>query len=137
MSIRGNTVGNVSPRANWAQEDPAQADFILGKEQVENAIAETKEYVDSKHFFRNVVLSAASWAGDAAPFTQEVAADGIVSTDKPHWGIVYSEDQETRAAEKEAIALVDELDTIDGGLVFTCFEEKPEVDLTIQLEVNR
>ena len=59
---------------------------------------------------------------------------GILSTDRPHYGVVYTENW---AAEKEAFAFIDVLDTVDGAVIFTCIEEKPEADLTIQMEVNR
>ena len=42
-----------------------------------------------------------------------------------------------RLAQKEAFALVDELEAEEDWLVFTCFEEKPGVDLTVQVEVSR
>ena len=32
---------------------------------------------------------------------------------------------------------VDDLDSAAGSVTFTCFEDKPGIDLTIQLEVNR
>ena len=84
-----------------------------------------------------VSLPSASWIGDAAPYTQTVAVAGILATDNPHYGVVYAADQETRLAQKEAFALVDVLETADGIAIFTCFEDKPTVDLEIQLEVNR
>ena len=34
MKIRGNTVGTTMPRANWNQDDPKKADYIIGKESV-------------------------------------------------------------------------------------------------------
>lgn len=83
----------------------------------------------------SLTLYAASWAGEG-PYTQTVALSGITENDRPHWSIVYSEDPETRLAEKEAFAMVDDLETFDGTVTFTCFEDKPEIDLDIQLEVN-
>ena len=97
----------------------------------------TKGYVDGKHFIATVSLPAAGWAGDAAPYTQTVAVPGILETDTPHYGVVYSGTAEEKASQKEGFALVDDLDTGTGSVTFTCFEEKPAVDLTVQLEVNR
>lgn len=99
--------------------------------------ASTKGYVDGKHFLATVSLPAAGWAGDAAPYTQTVAVPGILETDTPHYGVVYSGTTEEKASRKEGFSLVDDLDTAAGSVTFTCFEEKPEVDLTVQLEVNR
>lgn len=96
----------------------------------------TKVYVDEKHKVFTVNLTAAGWTGDG-PYTQTVAVDGIMSTDMPHYGCVYAEDQETRVIQKEAFTCVDDLNTKDGSVTFTCFEDKPDVNITIQMEVNR
>lgn len=97
----------------------------------------TKKYVDTvvakTHMAAQVTLPASGWSS-AAPYTQTVAVEGILATDRPHYGVVYTNNWE---AEKEAFALVDELDTADGSVTFTCFGEKPSSNLTIQLEVNR
>ena len=84
-------------------------------------------------FHGTVQLTAAGWSAEA-PYTQTVTLDGILATDQPHYGVVYTAAWE---AEKEAFAVVDDLDTAENSLTFTCYEEKPEADLTIQLEVNR
>lgn len=175
MIIHGNYVGTVLPKPDWNQEDPTKADYIKGKEAVEQKIADAqtaaetaqtaadnaqtaadnaqsaavdarvaaetaeqnaKNYADSLHMISVVAVPAAGWS-EAAPYTQRVAVEGIAGTDTPHYGIVYSADADTALAEKEAFAFVDDLDTADGSVTFTCFEDKPEVDLTIQMEVNR
>lgn len=97
----------------------------------------TKGYVDGKHFLASVSLPAAGWAGDAAPYTQTVAVPGILETDTPHFGALYSGTAEEKTAQKEGFSLVDDLDTGLNSVMFTCLEEKPEADLTVQLEVNR
>lgn len=40
MKIAGNTVGTTTPRANLLQEDPKKADFVKGKELIEQLIEE-------------------------------------------------------------------------------------------------
>lgn len=96
----------------------------------------TKVYVDSKRKTCTLVLSADGWEGEG-PYTQSVEVEGMLQSDQPHYGVVYSDNQETRLAEKEAFSLVDDLDTADGSVTFTCFEDKPEVSLSIQVEVMR
>ena len=201
MIIKGNTVGTPMPRTNYEQTDPAKADYLKGKnvldqkienaqtaannaqtaadnaqtaannaqtaadnaqatadnakneslakaggtmtgplnviDPTENAHAANKGYVDEKRKVFTTTLTVNDWEGSAAPYTQRIGIEGILSTDRPHYTAVYDANQETRLAQKEAFAMVDDLETEDGVLIFTCFEEKPEVDMTIQLEVNR
>jgi hypothetical protein len=126
------------------------ADFDMGGNRIVNVSdpekeddAANKKYVDacsvSKTFSTEVTLSKSNWASTSgdAPYTQSVDVAEILSADKPHYSVVYSDGIETAKAEKEAFALVDDLDTEPGKVTFTCFDERPEVDLTIQLEVNR
>ena len=103
----------------------------------ENAHAANKGYVDEKRKVFATTLTANDWEGDAAPYIQRIGIEGILSTDRPHYSPVYDADQETRLAQKEAFAMVDDLDTEDGAVIFTCFDDKPDVNIPIQMEVNR
>lgn len=123
----GNMSGSVDMNGN----------YITGLSAPEDATdAATKGYVDSKRFFGEVVLTAGGWS-DTAPYKQSVDLIGIYEDDTPHYGVVYSGGLKTDIARKEAFAKVDDLDAYDGWLEFTCFEEKPDMDLTIQVEVHR
>ena len=106
-------------------------------EPTENTHAANKGYVDEKRKVFTTTLTVNDWEGDAAPYTQRIGIEGILSTDTPHYGAVYDEDQDTRLAQKEAFAMVDDLDTEDGAVIFICFDDKPDVNIPIQMEVNR
>ena len=92
-----------------------------------------ESYVNLRHMTAVVTLTSAGWS-DTAPYTQTVAVEGILASDCPHYGVIYSQNWE---AEKEAFACVDKLETGDGTVTFTCYEDLPECDLTLQMEVNR
>jgi hypothetical protein len=92
--------------------------------------------VDSTLFFTEVTLGASSWSA-GAPYTQTVDLAGINSADTPHYGVVYSGVLQNDIVLKNEFAKIDDLDTYDGYMVFTCFEEKPDVDITVQIEAHR
>lgn len=82
-------------------------------------------------------ITAASWTGSAAPYTQTVAVTGILATDYPHVAPVYSDTLATAIAQREAWACVGEAVTGAGTITFTCFEDKPTTAIPIQIEVMR
>lgn len=81
-------------------------------------------------------LTAAGWSS-VAPYTQTIVAAGVLAADAPHITPVYSDTLATALEEKDAWAAVSEADAGDGIVTFTCFEDKPEVDIPIQIEVMR
>ena len=134
------TANNALPKAGGTMT----GDIVMGGKQItdlanptENAHAANKGYVDEKRKVFTTTLTANDWEGDTAPYIQRIGIEGILSTDRPHYSAVYDADQDTRLAQKEAFAMVDDLDTEDGAVIFTCFEDKPEVNIPIQMEVHR
>lgn len=132
MKIYGNIIGNPVPRPDWAQEDSAAADFIKNK-----PIIVSPEELEKRHLFVKVAVPASGWSLNGEVYTQTVLVAGVHETDNPHYGVVYSGTAEEKKAQLEAFSLVDDLDSGEDMIVLTCFEEAPEVDLTILLEVNR
>ena len=98
--------------------------------------AATKGYVDSRRKAWTVTLPAEDWTGEG-PYVQSIAVDGITETDSPHYGVVLSGTTEEKLSQKEAFGYIDELVTAEGAVTFTCLEDRPEAELTVQLEVNR
>lgn len=115
---------------------PTEWNHAANKKYIDDAVETVEEYVDGKHLEASVSLPASGWS-DAAPYTQTVNVDGITASDKPHYSVVYSGDTAAQLAQKEAFSVVDDLETGEGTVTFTCFEDKPETNITVQLEVNR
>jgi hypothetical protein len=101
--------------------------------------AEAKSTADARATVTKTTatLTAAGWTGDAAPYTQTVTVEGIQASDTPHVAPIYSDGMAAKLAEKEAWAMVCEAEAAAEALTFTCFEEKPGVDITIQIEAVR
>lgn len=90
---------------------------------------------DRSAFMAN--LSESGWIGEEAPFTQRIPAPDISASDTPHVTCVLSDDVETALAQREAWGMVCSGKTESGSIIFTCLEDKPEVSVTIQIEVIR
>lgn len=97
--------------------------------------AATKNYVDGKRAAYTATLGT-SWTG-SGPYTQTVAVAGILAADMPHIMPVYSSDNATAIAQKEAWSCVSKAEAAAGGIKFTCFEDKPGAEIPIQIEVMR
>lgn len=97
--------------------------------------AATKGYVDGKRRTFTATLGTA-WTG-SGPYTQTVAVSGILAADMPHIMPVYSTDNATAIAQKEAWNCVSKAEAAAGGIKFTCFEDKPWAEIPIQIEVMR
>lgn len=100
-----------------------------------DADAATKGYVDEKRKTFTATVGT-GWTG-SGPYTQTVAIAGILATDMPHVVPVYDADNTTAQAQREAWGCVSRGDAAAGGIQFTCFEDKPEAAIPIQIEVMR
>lgn len=102
---------------------------------VNGADAATKSYVDGKRFTRSVSLGL-GWTG-SGPYSQSVVVSGIVESDTPHVTLIYSGDKSTDLKRKEAWDCVSGGTAVNGGLRFTCLENKPATAIPLQVEVIR
>ena len=97
--------------------------------------AATKAYVDGKRLTYTGTLDT-YWPG-SGPYSHSFQADGLVDTDMPHITPVYSDDNATAIAQKEAWGCVSKAVAANGWINFYCFEEKPTTAIPIQVEVIR
>ena len=134
------TADNALPKAGGTMT----GDIVMGGKKItnladptENAHAANKGYVDGKRKAFTATLTVNDWVGSAASYTQSIGIEGILSTDQPHIFPVYSTTLATAISQKESWAMVCKAVTANGSITFTCFEDKPTVNIPIQLEVNR
>lgn len=76
------------------------------------------------------------WTG-SGPYTQTVTVAGVLASDMPHVVPVYDADNTTAQAQREAWGCVSRGVAAAGGIQFTCFEDKPETAIPVQIEVMR
>lgn len=81
-------------------------------------------------------LTSSGWSS-SAPYTQTVSVSGILSTDTPIADVVLDVVTSTAMAQISAWMCVSNIETADGSITATCFENKPEIDIPIQLKVVR
>ncbi len=105
------------------------------KSPAADADAATKGYVDGKRKTFTATVGT-GWTG-SGPYTQTVAVSGILASDMPHVVPVYDADNTTAQAQREAWGCVSRGVAAAGGIQFTCFEDKPETAIPIQIEVMR
>ena len=111
--------------------------LFASEKTLEKQIQDVRNDAANSHMGKNAVLAADAWQGDKAPYIQTVIVEGVSVEDKPHVGPMYEADFETRKEQRMAWACVTDGNAIDGAMVFTCDDEKPEIDLPLQIEVNR
>lgn len=85
----------------------------------------------------SISVTAANWTGASAPYTQTVNVTGMLATDTPFLDIVVSDTTTDGLAQIEAWGLVSKATTAAGTITFKCYEEKPTVDLTVNVKVVR
>lgn len=82
-----------------------------------------------------VTLPVSGWQGSEAPYTQQVSAEGITAAWIP--GLPVAQPQELSNPElvslREAAGYIGKIESGEGYLIFTCPENKPEVDMTLKI----
>ena len=81
-----------------------------------------------------VILTAANWAGDAAPYSQTVSVEGMTAEWVPGIpGIVAASAMEANQAMQTALACVSQITSAENALTFICYENLPESDVTLRV----
>lgn len=82
-------------------------------------------------------LTVAGWTGNSAPYTQTVNVANILSTDRAWVDLSVSSTVSTGLDQIDDWALISKIESGDGTLTFSCYEDKPTVELTANVKVVR
>lgn len=96
--------------------------------------AVTKSYVDTTSIA--AVLTADSWVGSEAPFYQKVTVAGLTDKKTALAYPMYSGTCEEMLKMQEACGCVSYAERSANEITFWCLEDKPEVDISLNVEVG-
>lgn len=82
-------------------------------------------------------LAANGWTGASAPYTQTVNVASILATDRAYVDLSVSSTTATGIDEIENWAYISKVESGAGTLTFTCYEDKPDIDLNVNVQVVR
>ena len=96
INMNGQTISGLN--------DPTEESQAARKGYVDAAKEDAKAYTDSKRKTWTATITT-TWSG-SGPYTQSVTVSGILASDMPHITPVYSSNNATALAQKEAWAMV-------------------------------
>lgn len=82
-----------------------------------------------------VTLTAANWTGNDAPYTQAVNISGITAESQPLLDISVSDTTATGIEQIKQWGYISKAVTSAGSISFSCYENRPTVDLTVKIKV--
>lgn len=88
-------------------------------------------------FIKTATLASTDWTGASAPYSQTVSVSDILSTDTPFVDISVSDTAATGIDQIEQFGYISKATTGSGSMTFYCYEEKPDINLTVNIKVVR
>lgn len=129
--------GNVALAAGDVGAVPASGGKMTGNLSVpaptDNLHAANKGYVDT--IVAAATLPVSGWAGDSAPYTQTIAVAGLTDERNCRVYPIFGDDFSANMDQQGACACVSYAKRTDYGITFTCLEDKPAVDITVEIEL--
>lgn len=133
IGIRNGTDGNdgksayeLAVESGYSGTEEEWLNSLKGKDGI-TTIQTTK--VD-----KTCIFTADGWS-DTVPYTQTVAVEGIAEILNPRIDLIVSDNVVTGLKEEIAFSYFTRVTTGDGILTAYCYQTKPDIDLTVMIEV--
>lgn len=114
----------------------ALADQCVSNVKVENKTLTEDKIADASRTQHHILVVGTNWTGDAAPYTQSVAANGMLATDRPKVFFMAPNDFASVDAQQEAFGMLYSVESAAGSITLYA-KDKPTVEFSILCEVSR
>lgn len=114
----------------------ALADQCVSNVKVENKTLTEDKIADASRTQHHILAVGTNWTGDAAPYTQSVAANGMLATDRPKVFFMAPDDFANVDAQQEAFGMLYSVESAEGSITLYA-KDKPTVEFSILCEVSR
>ncbi|MCM1220972.1 MAG: hypothetical protein NC548_41450 [Lachnospiraceae bacterium] len=106
---------------------------------LQDAVHEVNEKAEGKAMTATLdtTIRASAFTGKTAPYIQTITLEGVLETDTPLIGAVYDASTDLALRQQEAFSCIAKIETRNNQLVVYCFEDKPTVDIPIQVKIVR
>ena len=82
-------------------------------------------------------IVASAFIGNTAPYTQKINLDGVKASDNPLVGVIFSDTPTVALEQQDSWSSVSRIQTGDGYILISCYEDKPAVNIPIQVKIVR
>lgn len=116
----------------------AQVMALVNELRTKLSEVEAQTYYASKEFVTTTsataTLPVSGWTG-SGPYTQTIAVHGLTDGRRVMVTPKYGSNADDNIAMREACGCVSYAERSGNSVVFTCLEDKPEVDITVTFEI--
>lgn len=111
----------------------------LNAGDVQTAIVAVNDKAEGKAVMLalTTTIIASAFEGASAPYTQKIEVDSVLETDHPDIGAILSDDVKIALEQREAFGSISKIQTGEGYILVSCYEDKPRVDIPIQIRILR
>lgn len=109
--------------------------FNQNAQILDTALGEIERKIQTvpQNFSQSLNISAA-WTGNAAPYTQTIAVDGMSAGMDVIADAVLSGTTAEKLSQIEAMGMISEVVTGNGTVTLYCYQSKPEIAFTMRLK---
>ena len=136
--IIGNTTATPMPVPDWNQTNPAKADYIKNKPDIQSLVGDTpvsdqisNSIAAIRPKITSITLFVDRWSGNTNPWSQTVAINGVTANSRIDLRATALQIVELQDND---IAFIAEND--DGVVTVYALGSKPSVNYTIQAEIT-